>query len=96
MSELEAKLAEAEKEYISGAPTRDKRTPSEWIPRPPEKFCLSGHRAPVTKVIFHPIFRLVNTCKFVSLLSSSFYIIYQQSISIYLEYKIKVLTSIAA
>ena len=59
MSELEAKLAEAEKEYISGAPTRDKRTPSEWIPRPPEKFCLSGHRAPVTKVIFHPIFRLV-------------------------------------
>ena len=59
VSELEAKLAEAEKEYISGAPTRDKRTPSEWIPRPPEKFCLSGHRAPVTKVLFHPIFRLV-------------------------------------
>jgi len=59
VSELEAKLAEAEKEYISGAPTRDKRTPSEWIPRPPEKFSLSGHRAPVTKVLFHPIFRLV-------------------------------------
>ena len=74
MSELEAKLAEAEKEYISGAPTRDKRTPSEWIPRPPEKFCLSGHRAPVTKVIFHPIFRSVNTCKFVSLLSSRVYL----------------------
>ena len=52
-------VVEAEKEYISGAPTRDKRTPSEWIPRPPEKFCLSGHRAPVTKVLFHPIFRLV-------------------------------------
>ena len=59
MSELEAKLAEAEKEYISGAPTRDKRTPSEWIPRPPEKFSLSGHRAPVLKVLFHPIFRYV-------------------------------------
>jgi len=59
VSELEAKLAEAEKEYISGAPTRDKRTPSEWIPRPPEKFCLSGHRAPVTKVLFHPIFSLM-------------------------------------
>ena len=57
---MEAKLAEAEKEYISGAPTRDKRTPSEWIPRPPEKFCLSGHRAPVTKVLFHPIFRFVD------------------------------------
>ena len=59
VSELEAKLAEAEKEYISGAPSRDKRTPSEWIPRPPEKFCLSGHRAPVTRVLFHPIFRSV-------------------------------------
>ena len=57
VNELEAKLAEAEKEFISGAPTREKRTPSEWIPRPPEKYCLSGHRAPVIKVIFHPIFR---------------------------------------
>ena len=38
MNELEAKLSEAEKEFISGAPTREKRTPSEWIPRPPEKY----------------------------------------------------------
>ena len=48
--ELEAKLAEAEKEFIAGAPTREKRSPSEWIPRAPEKYILSGHRAPVTKV----------------------------------------------
>lgn len=48
--ELESKLSEAEKEYIEGAPTRAKRSPSEWIPRPPEKFSLSGHRGPVTKV----------------------------------------------
>ncbi|KAK2711126.1 lissencephaly-1 homolog isoform X2 [Artemia franciscana] len=54
--ELEAKLAEAEKEFISGAPTREKRSPSEWIPRPPERYSLSGHRAPVTKVAFHPVF----------------------------------------
>lgn len=40
--ELESKLNEAEKEYIEGAPTRGKRCPSEWIPRPPEKFCLTG------------------------------------------------------
>ncbi|QQP36222.1 Lissencephaly-1 -like protein, partial [Caligus rogercresseyi] len=31
----------------------------EWIPRPPERFSLSGHRAPVTRVAFHPIFSLV-------------------------------------
>lgn len=40
--ELESKLSEAEKEFIEGAPTRGKRSPNEWIPRPPEKFCLTG------------------------------------------------------
>ncbi|CDW57362.1 lissencephaly 1 [Trichuris trichiura] len=60
--DLEAKLAETEKEYILGAPTRDKRSPLEWIPRPPEKYALSGHRAPVTRVIFHPVFSLIATC----------------------------------
>ncbi|XP_013772413.1 lissencephaly-1 homolog [Limulus polyphemus] len=57
--DLEAKLAEAEKEYIAGAPTREKRSPSEWIPRPPERYTLTGHRAPVTRVIFHPVFSLL-------------------------------------
>ena len=50
--ELETKLAEAEKEFVAGAPTREKRSPAEWIPRAPEKYILSGHRAPVTKVFF--------------------------------------------
>ncbi|XP_039752945.1 lissencephaly-1 homolog [Pararge aegeria] len=57
--ELETKLSEAQKEFIEGAPTRAKRTPTEWIPRPPEKFCLTGHRATITKVIFHPVFSLL-------------------------------------
>jgi len=48
--ELEAKLTEAEKEVIEGAPTKNKRTPGEWIPRPPEKFSLTGHRASITRV----------------------------------------------
>lgn len=48
--ELEAKLSEAEKEVIEGAPTKAKRSPGEWIPRPPEKFSLSGHRASITRV----------------------------------------------
>lgn len=56
---MESKLSEAEKEFIEGAPTRGKRSPSEWIPRPPEKFCLSGHRAPINRVIFHPVFSLI-------------------------------------
>jgi len=57
--ELESKLSEAEKEFIEGAPTRGKRSPSEWIPRPPEKYSLTGHRAPINRVIFHPVFSLV-------------------------------------
>ena len=57
--DLEAKLAETEREFNSGGPTRDKRSPGEWIPRPPEKYSLSGHRSPVTKVIFHPIYAVM-------------------------------------
>uniref|UniRef100_A0A1B0A3Q7 PAC1-like LisH-like dimerisation domain-containing protein n=1 Tax=Glossina pallidipes TaxID=7398 RepID=A0A1B0A3Q7_GLOPL len=57
--ELEAKLSEAEKEVIEGAPSRAKRSPGEWIPRPPEKFSLSGHRASITRVIFHPTYSLM-------------------------------------
>uniref|UniRef100_A0A914V7X3 LisH domain-containing protein n=1 Tax=Plectus sambesii TaxID=2011161 RepID=A0A914V7X3_9BILA len=60
--ELETKLAEAEKEFIHGAPTRDKRSPAEWIPRPPEKFSLTGHRAPITRVIFHPSWSILASC----------------------------------
>ncbi|VDK59151.1 unnamed protein product [Anisakis simplex] len=57
--DLESKLQEAEKEYIRGAPTRDKRHPGEWIPRPPEKFSLTGHRSPITRVIFHPVYSII-------------------------------------
>lgn len=57
--DLEAKLAEAEKEVNSGAPTRDRRSPTEWIPRPPERYALSGHRSPITKVVLHPVFSLM-------------------------------------
>lgn len=57
--DLEAKLTEQEKEYVGGAPTRDKRSPTEWIPRPPERFTLSGHRNTITRVIFHPVYSLI-------------------------------------
>lgn len=57
--DLEAKLSEAEKEFNAGGPTRDKRSPSEWIPRPPERYSLSGHRSPVNRVIFHPKFSVM-------------------------------------
>lgn len=57
--DLESRLVETEKEIHSGGPTKEKRNPAEWIPRPPEKFCLTGHRSTVTRVVFHPVFSVL-------------------------------------
>lgn len=57
--DLESKLSEYEKEFTGTGPIRDKRSPAEWIPLPPERHALKGHREPITKVIFHPVFSLV-------------------------------------
>lgn len=48
--ELEAKLSEAEKEVKECGPTKTKRSPGEWIPRPPEKYSMTAHRATITRV----------------------------------------------
>nr|CAD2162177.1 unnamed protein product [Meloidogyne enterolobii] len=59
---LEEKLKQVEKEAVYGGSTisRDnRRVQEDWIPRPPERYQLTGHRLPVTKVIFHPLFNLV-------------------------------------
>lgn len=57
--ELESKLNEAKEEITLGGPVSQKRDPKEWIPRPPERYALSGHRSPVTHVIFHPVFSVM-------------------------------------
>lgn len=57
--ELESKLNEAKEEITLGGPVSQKRDPKEWIPRPPERYALSGHRNPVTHVIFHPVFSVM-------------------------------------
>nr|XP_054749162.1 platelet-activating factor acetylhydrolase IB subunit beta-like [Lytechinus pictus] len=57
--DLEMKLNEAEREFSSGGPNREKRSPTEWIPRPPEKYALTGHRSPITRVIFHPVYNVM-------------------------------------
>jgi len=58
--ELESKLSEAELEIQSG-PSRKNRTAEDWIPRAPEKYSLSGHRSPVTKVLLHPVYSVMLT-----------------------------------
>ena len=56
---MESKLNEAKEEITLGGPVSQKRDPKEWIPRPPERYALSGHRSPVTRVIFHPVFSVM-------------------------------------
>lgn len=57
--DLESKLSEYEKEFTGAGPIRDKRSPAEWIPLPPEKHALRGHREPITRVIIHPVYSVV-------------------------------------
>lgn len=62
VNDLEAKLQESQREINHGAPTRDKRQAADWIPRPPETQKLIGHRLPVTRVIFHPLWTIMASC----------------------------------
>ena len=61
--ELESKMADAESELrigrAGGAGRTECKPPTEWIPRPPERYSLTGHRAPITRVIFHPLFSVM-------------------------------------
>jgi len=59
--ELESRLTEAEKELETGGPSKRNRTAEDWIPRAPEKYSLSGHRSPVTRVLFHPVYSVMLT-----------------------------------
>uniref|UniRef100_A0A7E4UX80 LisH domain-containing protein n=1 Tax=Panagrellus redivivus TaxID=6233 RepID=A0A7E4UX80_PANRE len=61
VSALEKQVQQLQQEVTSEVPTREKRKREEWIPRPPEKFELVGHRNPVTRVIFHPIYNMLVT-----------------------------------
>lgn len=56
--DLESKVTETVKEY-EGGPTSKTRSNDTWIPRPPERYSLSGHRMPITRVIFHPVYNVM-------------------------------------
>eukprot|EP01135_Chromosphaera_perkinsii_P001348 Nk52_evm75s164 gene=Nk52_evmTU75s164 len=68
--ELEARCGELEKEVkeyggAGGGGDVFRRNGGasieEWIPRPPARCTLSGHRGPITRVLFHPVFSVVAT-----------------------------------
>jgi platelet-activating factor acetylhydrolase IB subunit alpha len=49
----------AMQEELSNAPVRKVTSSVDWIPRPPERWTLSGHRDPITRVVFHPVFTVI-------------------------------------
>lgn len=57
--DLEARLAQAQEDlsHLSHLPPGSSKPSNvEWIPRSPAKHTLTGHRAPVTSLSFHPLF----------------------------------------
>lgn len=56
--DLEGKMA-AMQEELKNAPMRKVTSSVDWIPRPPEQWTLTGHRSPITRVAFHPVFTVV-------------------------------------
>lgn len=57
--DLENKVSELSESAKSGGGAHERRKPELCIPRGPELHCLSGHREPVLRVVFHPKFNLI-------------------------------------
>lgn len=53
--ELEGKLGSLAD--IDGRPTAAPREDSKLLPKGPPRATMSGHRAPVTSVVCHPVYR---------------------------------------
>ena len=56
--DLESKNTHLQEE-LNNAPVRKQSSSVDWIPRPPEKHDLTGHRSPVTRVAFHPVYQIL-------------------------------------
>lgn len=56
--ELETKTTQMQEE-LNNAPTRKPTSSVDWIPRAPERYALMGHRNPITRVAFHPVYQVL-------------------------------------
>jgi platelet-activating factor acetylhydrolase IB subunit alpha len=46
-------------EELSLSPARRSASQSDWVPRIPARHTLTGHRGPVTRVSFHPLYSVL-------------------------------------
>lgn len=59
--DLETRNSQLQEE-LSSAPTRRPSANSpDWLPRAPARHTITGHRASITKVAFHPVFSVIVT-----------------------------------
>lgn len=57
--ELETRNAQLQEELSSAPAKRPSASSPDWVPRAPARHTLTGHRSPVTRVAFHPLFSLL-------------------------------------
>uniref|UniRef100_A0AC35THS5 Lissencephaly-1 homolog n=1 Tax=Rhabditophanes sp. KR3021 TaxID=114890 RepID=A0AC35THS5_9BILA len=67
LTELENKLKDYESGSLAGTGlprpnAKGSKKAEEWLPRPPERLELNGHRGAVTRVIFHPVYSVLASC----------------------------------
>ncbi|CAJ0863448.1 16545_t:CDS:10 [Entrophospora sp. SA101] len=55
---LQKKITQMSEE-LNNAPLRKTNSAVDWVPRAPEKYSLTGHRNPITRVTFHPVFSVL-------------------------------------
>jgi WD40 repeat protein len=58
--ELETQVS-ALQEEIRTAPAARNASAVDWVPKGPARHTFSGHRSPITRVAFHPVFSLIAT-----------------------------------
>lgn len=57
--DLESRNAQLQEELSSAPVKRPSASSLDWVPRLPPKYTLTGHRSPITRVTFHPLFSLI-------------------------------------
>lgn len=57
--DLETRNSQLQEELSSAPTKRPSASSPDWLPRAPARYSLSGHRSPITRVTFHPLFSLV-------------------------------------
>lgn len=57
--DLESRNSQLQEELSSAPSKRPSASSPDWTPRAPARHTLSGHRSPITRVTFHPLFSVV-------------------------------------